>query len=591
MAQDVTNDADLLDYPVPGSLTTLSGISGWIKANNLTPAAYQAWLTAHPGVEDAFPGSAHTLSQVDHVQTWIDAGLGYVAVEDSLCDDINVGYVFADAVGNLTVSVQNVHLSSADPNAALQLTGQEIWALLDGVLATVDVTVTALGVTIPGSVTFDLGKLKVTSVDVPGITNLPDPIGPWVQVNLENLVNGQLPTSLTNPLGSFNLDLKLSDIFALIPPLNFSPSVNVPYSFGLAYTNLTNGNWAEIDPQAAVDNSWLQYLDGNSWSGPVSLTNIPVGSSNAATVIADALSNALSNALTSIQNPVAGAIAGLLPTIENLLANNLTVDIPFSVPTGLGGITIPGTASLSNPRMAANASDVLMSNLFDLINTKAGTWLPTILNNATLNGSVSTSFTAGAVRSLALSDVTFGSVTHLLDADKASLSLQVGESADVTALIAALSGRLGGMDSLTFDLDMLDGTLASFTSTPGGHEHYATVTGLAEGNTTLQVAATVACGADTTTYRFPVNIDVAGLMGPPPTTPPPTTPTTQPPPTPAPTDQPTQGPIQGDPPEGKLPFTGNTVPVFWTLLLGLSLAVVGAKVRRSGRLRFVKHRA
>lgn len=567
LADDVTPNGDLIDYPLPGTLSFLGGVAGWVNTNY--PAAVDPWRAANPGATNVYDPASVTPFQADHIETSIVGGIGHVEVLDSMCQDVTVGYVFADAVGALTVDIQG-QLRSADQGAKLTLSGDDLWALLDGVVATVSgnfsITLPVIGtVTAAVSVTIDLGGPTVTSASVLGYSTQAQAV--------IDAINAFLPTVFSNPLAGLPLlDVPLADIFALVPPVAINQNVAVPFSFGLSFTDLTNGNWADIDPQAAVDASWLQYLDGNNWSGQVGLGDITLANGTAADYIADAVAGLLSNALASAQGNLAGALGGVLPAIEGLLGGLLNVNIPVGTTASL---------TFNQVTFAPGAGDVLAANLVDLVNSTASAWLPTILNNAQVDGSIATTFSAGSVQNLTLADVTFSAVTHSLGLlSTSSVALKVGDSADVSAEIAALLSRFGGLGTLQFDLTLADPTVASLgTPRTTRHQHGVTITGLAEGDTTLQVEATVTCGADTMSYTVPVNVSVSGR----PTTPPPNTG-----PTPPPQSNPGPGnPIQ----QGQLPFTGGSSPVLWMVLCGLALTVAGAKMRRFGRINLAKHRA
>jgi hypothetical protein len=302
-------------------------------------------------------------------------------------------------------------------------------------------------------------------------------------------------------------------------------------------------------------------------------------------------------------------VGGLMPLTFNTTFNSWAVTAPVYLN--------PVDPDQAGPIIAANLAGWLPGKISSIVNGA--------LDAITLQGTLESVFNPGGVEHIVLSDVEVTPIAHSLVVDQPSVTLQVGQSVDVVSSIPQLAGLTGAGQIVSYEMLIDDTDVASVGSVSATH----TVTGVAVGTTTATVTAVIKCetspgvfGTKTLTTTVTIGVLEAGptpTPTPTPSTSPTPTPSTSPTPTPSTSPSPTPSPssssdvipppspegtnpapspdvTDGPPaattgPGGTLPVTGTSLPLGW-LGLGVALSlIVGAYLRRTGRVASRTHRA
>ncbi|MDR1450223.1 MAG: hypothetical protein LBI84_08515, partial [Propionibacteriaceae bacterium] len=224
---------------LPLALDEWGGPAGWAEQN--------ANLLTSEGYDPETVGAA-----ADQPAVTADPATGKVSVGNNCAEATTVHYALGDAVGQLSVSIDNAHFDLADVSA-ITVNQEQAVALLPKILLHVEVV--------------DLTERDYWIDFTDGTAT---PVG-----KPSSIVDPQVQTMVTASLEALQEPLRLEvaqRLQAVIEgalaeiTLSASQDIAIPYSFGVAFGSdgISTGDTATVDLASVIAESWLGQLSGTT---------------------------------------------------------------------------------------------------------------------------------------------------------------------------------------------------------------------------------------------------------------------------------------------------------------------------------------
>jgi hypothetical protein len=545
-----------IGVPLPLTLAQAGELSDWLAANaalDLEPV-FADWLTSQgydPAVVLDAAVPTHTNDQGHVYYTLNGDGTATIYVDDCPIKDISVGYAFGDATGSEHIKFdasiqakQGVDPTIVFSEADLQdiLTGLTIRGTVEphasggtGVAATVAAALNAQ----PLGFVIDLGTLTIQldPVTIPGFGSIPatypgtcTPFNFTCQIQnllyeVNNAINAAARPQLQAYVDEVTGDLTLSQILSYIglslPTVSFEEDLPLAYSFGYAFADLGEGSSVTLDPAEIVQSSYLNYLNQSvSFTGGLyDITLVDLLGAEAVQALQDlvasaggtwdpsldTLGGALMAGLDAVlalgsQNPITQAI--LSDAIASAVASlSGPIDLDSFV---YSGVTFAPTITLDWDTLD---TDALAVNFTAKAHELLVEWADILIDGVEVDVSLDLTFTPGAIEHVVLTGieeeddvdgVLMGHFANIVVGGTSTLPRLTHDFVDGSGTSVAGLSTVPVFASYTIG----NPSIASFNPLTG------VITGLAVGETYLEITSTITCGDEVFEFTEVVPITV-----------------------------------------------------------------------------------